>query len=334
MASQARRSASTTFMIRCCARTATPQPQGTCLHSVISGRLTCKPITVPNIQPEKSKSTTFGVILEPVNGWSTTLDYYSIEIDNQIVTEASTPTYVPSFVRGVPQPQSISDGNGGTYIATPAYGPILYATSGYVNDGTTKTTGLEFETNYKFKLGEYGNLKADFQITHLLSYKVTGPDGAPTNWQAPTVRPSYPVMAGNQKIRAVLTLSYDKGPFNATTIFNWIGSYSVLDPSTGVGNNDTCENSLQNSNSYFATSTYPTQYCKVSSFVATDLTVTYKIDKNWTVHGTVLNLFNQAPPMDLQTYGASGITNLPYNPSLHETGAVGRFFNVGANYKF
>ena len=31
---------------------------------------------------------------------------------------------------------------------------------------------------------------------------------------------------------------------------------------------------------------------------------------------------------------SSGGGGLPYNPSMHQIGAVGRFFNVGANYKF
>ena len=38
------------------------------------------------------------------------------------------------------------------------------------------------------------------------------------------------------------------------------------------------------------------------------------------------------PPVDLETYGASG--NDPYNPAMHQAGAIGRFYNLGASYTF
>jgi iron complex outermembrane receptor protein len=292
--------------------------------------------TSPDLKPEKSKSATLGLILEPVKGWSTTLDLYQIEVSNQIVTAASLPGYVPAFVRGVPVPQIISDGAGGTYTATPAYGPILYATSGYVNAGATKTSGFDVDTVYKFKMGSMGSLKTGLNWTHLMSYTLSANGIAYqlAGTHGPTVISGD---TGNPKDRAQLTLSYDVGGLNVTSTVNWIGSFSVLDPSTGPGLNDTCENSLQNSNTYFASATYPTKYCRVKSFTSADLTVTYKVDPRWTVHATVLNLFNKQPPVDAQTYGGTSIasnTNAPYNPSLHQAGAIGRFFSVGAAYRF
>jgi iron complex outermembrane receptor protein len=292
--------------------------------------------TSPNLQPEKSKSSTLGLILEPVKGWSTTLDLYSIEIDNQIVTAASLPGYVPDFVRGAPAPMTYSDGNGGTYTATPTVGQILYATSGYVNAGKTKTTGLDVDSSYRFKLGELGTLKAGLTWTHMMSYTLTqnGTDYELAGTHGPTVISGD---TGNPKNRAQATFSYDKGPLNVTAIVNWIDSYSVLDPSTG--GNDTCEQSLQNSNLYFSgkDETYPTHYCRVSSFATTTLSASYKVSKNLSVHGSIANLFNKQAPVDAQTYGGSSIasgTNVPYNPSLHQAGAVGRFFSLGANYSF
>ncbi|HMI76516.1 MAG TPA: hypothetical protein VK495_17585 [Steroidobacteraceae bacterium] len=42
--------------------------------------------------------------------------------------------------------------------------------------------------------------------------------------------------------------------------------------------------------------------------------------------------FNRQAPLDAQTYGGGG--GYPFDPSLHQNGAIGRFFLVGANYKF
>jgi iron complex outermembrane receptor protein len=48
------------------------------------------------------------------------------------------------------------------------------------------------------------------------------------------------------------------------------------------------------------------------------------------VHGSVLNLLDTAPPLDLQTYGSAG----NYSNAFHDAGAIGRFYSVGASYKF
>ena len=289
--------------------------------------------TTRDLQPEKSKSYTLGLILEPVKGWSSTLDLYQIEIRNQIVTAASLPSYTPDFVRGTPLPQIFSDGKGGTYTATPSVGQILYATSGYVNAGATKTSGFDLETQYKWRMGDLGTLKTELTWTHLMSYTITDSEGNSyqvAGTHGPTIIGGD---TGNPKNRAQLVVSYDKGPFNVATTVNWIGAFSVLDPSTGL--ND-CQTALQASNSYFA-GDYPEKYCSVHPFTSVDLTATWKLTPALTLHGTVLNLFNRQPPVDAQTYGGSSIaagSNVPYNPSMHQTGAVGRFFNVGLSYHF
>ena len=54
--------------------------------------------------------------------------------------------------------------------------------------------------------------------------------------------------------------------------------------------------------------------------------------KRWTVHGSILNVFNRDAPLDFQTYGSAASTF--YNPALHQSGAVGRYFNIGATYTF
>ncbi len=44
------------------------------------------------------------------------------------------------------------------------------------------------------------------------------------------------------------------------------------------------------------------------------------------------NVFNSDAPVDLQTYG--GGVELHYDAALHQDGAVGRFFMLGATYRF
>jgi iron complex outermembrane receptor protein len=44
-------------------------------------------------------------------------------------------------------------------------------------------------------------------------------------------------------------------------------------------------------------------------------------------------VFDRQPPIDVATYGNAG-TQTAYNASLHQAGAVGRFYSLGLNYVF
>lgn len=289
----------------------------------------------PHLNSEKSTSETLGVILEPIKGWSTTLDAYQVEIKDQIVAGTGDPA---NAVRGTALPSDCSDGAGNVVTCTPSAGPILYIPVEYVNANSTKVSGLELNSRYKFKLGEWGSLTADIDWSHMMSYIFT--TGGTAYQLAGTHGPAViGGNTGNPKDRVQTTFTWDKGPLQVATTFNYISSFSLTDPS---GSNAgvpvlTCADGVQQGGYYAAwfpgASATPTQsqYCKVGAFLDTDLSVSYKFGKQWVVHGAITNLFNQAPPLDLNTYGGG---NLPYNPSMHMVGAVGRFINVGASYKF
>lgn len=286
--------------------------------------------TTKDLSPEKSKSYTFGAIFEPTRNFSTTFDYYRIEVNNQINTAAGLPGFVPTYVRNAIFPVDIADGKGGTYSANPSVGTIAYGSSGYVNSGGTTTSGIELDFLYKQKLGELGNVKADLTFNHMISYVLSsnGVDYELAGTHGPSVISGD---TGNPKNRAQLTLGWDKGPLAVTTTFNWVGSFSALDPSVDVTE---CKDVASVSGrAYFYGKDTPAGYCHVPSFMSTDLNVTYKIGKNWMIKGSILNLFDRKPPIDVATYGNSN--NLTsYNATLHQAGAVGRFFSLGANYTF
>ncbi len=287
--------------------------------------------TTKGLQPEKSTSKTFGLILEPVKGWSTTIDYYQVEITDQINTASLLPTFKPDFVRGAALPTAIADGNGGSFIGTPSTGLIAYATSGYVNVGGVKTSGVDLDTSYKFNLGENGTLKTGLNWTHLLSYKLNFLND--TYELAGTHGPSgVSGDTGMPRDRVQVTMGYDQGPLNVTTTFNWTGSFSALDPSVDANNCSSVALDVAGRN-YFGGKDVPAGFCKIASFLSTNLTATYKVGKNWTVHGGIMNVFDRQPPIDVATYGNAGNV-LGYNATLHQAGVIGRAFNAGVVYRF
>jgi iron complex outermembrane receptor protein len=276
----------------------------------------------PNLAPEKSLSETFGVIVEPIRGWSSTFDLYQVAINNQVFPGA--PSTTP--VRGTPVQTQCADGSGGTYTCTPAIGPIVYYSSQFINANSVKTNGIDLDTRYKFSLGQYGNLVTDLGWTHIMSYVLT--ENGVSYQLAGTHGPSIiGADTGNPKDKVQLTISWLSGGWDVTTIINWMSSFDLTDPSSGM---NTCAAGAA-ADGWFPGAPPPSQYCKVGAFLETDLSVRYKIDKRWTLHASVTNLFNQAPPVDLATFGGG---QLPFNPSMHLPGAIGRFVNVGANLSF
>ena len=288
-----------------------------------------------NLKAETSTNWTIGLILEPVPKWLTTVDYYSIELKDQIIIAASLSTYNPLdfAVRGTPQQVTFGDGTTGLS----SVGPIQYATSPFVNAQTTKTTGLDLGSSYTFTLPDTSTFMVGVQWSHLFTYDLTleGRTFKLAGTHGPQVISGN---TGNPKDRAQLTLQWAKGPWTITGIGNYVGSYDMTDPSQGV---TTCEDGENLSNGQRWTDvTPPTQYCKSGSFWYASLNVQYRVNKQLMIQVSGTNIFNQKPPVDMSSYAGTGLnltsnqTGAPYNPSLHGPGVIGPTYTVGLTYNF
>jgi iron complex outermembrane recepter protein len=294
--------------------------------------------TNAKLKPEKSHSVTFGVIFEPFTAWSSTLDYYQVKIDNQIV--AGTPN-TAGTVRGSPVSETCSDGAGGTVPCTTSVGEIIYVPVQYVNANSTEVRGAEFTTKYTFDAGVIGKFTLDADWSHTIDYlySIQGQTFELAGTHGPGVIGGN---TGNPKNRVQADIVWDKGPAQFRTTFNWISSFDLTDasgsnfggPASGVQVFN-CADGVQDGGTFapwfLAGQPNNSKYCRVQQFLDVDMYAGYRIGDHLTVHASVLNVFNQQPPLDYNTYGGG---NLPYNPSMHQAGAVGRFVNVGARYEF
>ncbi len=310
--------------------------------------LACSPTAVfqsgyganPPLKPEKSVSATLGVILEPVSGWSSTLDFYDIKIRDQI--------YTPPVGSTLPQVRSQVPVSGLCYQATGtapcvipggANGLLLYVSDPYENANSTEVRGLELETHYTWSLGDWGSLYTGLDWSHTLSYVLT--TGGVSYQLAGTHGPE--LIGGdtaNPRDRIQATVTYAKGPLEFTAVENYISGYNNLDPSYvgGLGLANTCANNLTyysgvqfSSYAQGMNGNYPSSWCQTSSFKTTDVTLRYKVTEKFIAHVAVNNVFNAQPPFDANTYGGAPYQ---YNPSLHFSGAIGRFVQGGFTFSF
>ncbi len=284
-----------------------------------------------NLNPERSRSFTLGLIFEPVPSFNGSIDFYDIKIKDQIISvgqlqqlyyndPASVGAVLCRAVSGCNPNNAALNGND----------VLNYSYYGWLNANTTETSGLDVDLRYRLDLHDAGKLTFQLQDTHMIKYALTA--RGVTYQLAGTHGPSFiSGDTGAPKERSQLSATWTKGGFEGTAMINRISSISVIDPSAGF--ND-CAGAIGGQ----FTGTPPGQFCTIGAFTELNVQSSYELDKHWSVHGSITNLLNKQAPYDLQTFGAAGngaaSGGAPYNPALHQDGAVGRFFTIGAAYRF
>jgi outer membrane receptor protein involved in Fe transport len=183
--------------------------------------------TNPHLQPETSKSFTLGFIVEPFKDFSATLDLYSIEIDNQIVSGGPT-----TVVRGnnlTPLPEYLPDGT--TALVTPPAAPITYQTTSYINAHTTKTDGADVGFALRHRWDGVGEFKSQATWSFTRRYDLTI-DGITYNL-AGTHGPSITSGdTGTPKSRVQWSNTFARGSWQVTGTLNYISSFDSIRPIT------------------------------------------------------------------------------------------------------
>jgi iron complex outermembrane receptor protein len=294
--------------------------------------------SVSNLKPERSTNKTFGIILEPSKRLNFSADYYDIKIRDQIVSGfelggleglTNSPNTGELPVR---TPIVSLQNNLGQTVKTPT-GLLLYTLVPYANAGVTETSGIDFDLRTRWDLGEAGKLIGALSFTHVLKYNLTY--NGTTWYLAGTQGPSgVSGDTGNPRNRGSLSFTWERQLFELTLNANYVGGWDINDPSAGQFTCDqgaAAQFSLAYLGGLFNGGAVNPSLCHVKNFVDYDLYASFHIDKAWSVHASILNLFNTPPPIDVSTYGGGG--GGLYS-TLDQAGAVGRFYNIGVSYRF
>jgi iron complex outermembrane receptor protein len=299
----------------------------------------------PNLKAVESINSTIGFIFEPFKQFSVSVDWYYIKLMNDIISASSAGGfYVDSeeLVRGPAArlPVCLNTVTTGTCTQSTVLTQVgypAYTLVPYVNAGETKTSGFDVNLQSKWDLGAFGGLTAKIDYTIIQQYELIA-NNTIFNLVGTHGPQSISGDTGNPRQRAVASLTWDEGPVTSTISVNYQSSFSIVDPSSGYG---TCLQALQGrspsaygsaiSSSVTSLPAAWNSYCAVQHFTSVNWYGAYQANDHFQIHGSITNLFNSPPPVDLQTYG--GGAELAYT-TLDQDGAVGRFFTVGATYKF
>lgn len=158
------------------------------------------------LDSEKSKQFSFGLVWDPVNWASVKADYWRIKIDDTI-----------SFVSAQDivdrdngdDPRAIPPGLGLTRAAS---GVITRIDAGYANEGTLKTSGLDLNLVTRFDLGGYGRFSQNYTYSYIFNYKVDDDEIIGD--------------VGSPRARAVFGHNWSYGAFDVSWNINYIASQS------------------------------------------------------------------------------------------------------------
>jgi len=185
-----------------------------------STQVTSYTIANPNVFSEQSDQWAVGLAWDAAEWLSMTVDYYNIEIEDQLAFFATpdlaaclagTTTFCPAGVSALPPGATPPQPGLGLGIARdPITNEILYSQIGYANLGTIEATGVDFAARTRFDLGAWGSLSNLLQVSYTNGFKVNGTDLIG--------QPGYP------EFRAALQNTWSKGDFSASWNINVVDS--------------------------------------------------------------------------------------------------------------
>jgi iron complex outermembrane receptor protein len=288
-----------------------------------------------------STNWTAGIILQPIDQLSASVDYYNIKVKNDIVGATSLTDYTGLFrgPAGIPLlycPPSQVNGCASTsqeITAPTPVGTVTALTFPFLNANSTNVSGFDVGLKYHWNWGPFGGFTGAADWTHELTYQLIS--GGSTYELAGTQGPAnVSGDTGNPKDRFTARLSWRRGPLTITPSVNFVGHFSITDPSSGVS---TCGTAIAYIGNFPAVSSGPVpkdqqQFCTVGYFLETNLYASYQINGSLQVHASVRNFFNKPPPVDVMTYG-TGSYFYPYDAAYAQDGAIGRFMSIGFTYE-
>lgn len=261
-----------------------------------------------DLNPEKSDNYTFGVILQPTQDLSMAIDYWSIKRKDQI--DRFSATFLLANEARFPG-AVVRDPNPATWLpGVPNSGPIFAVLRQFFNLAGTEVSGIDVDASYTLRLPS-GRLNTTFTGTYLKHYKYAVAVGDPLIDQAGTFggpADALPRFKGN------IATTYAQGPWSVSGRVNYVRGWFNGD---GAG---AC---------FFSSTLLTDPDCRVKPWTTLDVGVGYTGIKNLTLSLLVRNVKDKAAPYDSNS---AQTTQSGFNSQFHN--ALGRFYTIGATYKF
>ena len=248
----------------------------------------------PNLKPETSKQGSLGMVIEPVKGYSASLDYWAINSKDRILNRSAT--IVLQNATLLPQ-----------YIIRNPDDTIAYVQAGWINAAGSRTRGADLSLRgegntqgYKWNAALDGTWTQSFKFAEIAGQE-------------------YKEYVGNFYTRD-LYLRWKHNASFSLARGNWSG---LLTQKYSSGYKDQVPNG--------GAQPYPAGFNpKVSSYTTYSLSGTYTGFKNTTVTLGIQNLFDRDPPFT--AHNVDDVVGAGWDPRVADP--RGRSLSFQLKYKF
>jgi iron complex outermembrane recepter protein len=285
----------------------------------------------PALDPEKSTSYTAGIVVEPLEDLSFTLDYWHIQVKGLItgVTDTSAVEAAYYANNGVVNIPGFNVVPGTPDIAFPNALPVLgFIETSYTNQDKQIVSGIDFGANWALSLGGGWKMRNTLDVSYLSKYNLyTGGDVLK---YAGTLSPcNITSCSGAPKWRASLQNTFEYGDTTATLTSYYTGVYDTASVDFGGVRGD-CQGNADIASSTAAYVDGTPVQCGSAPTWNVDLTLRHKLNDKVTIYGDVLNVLDLKAPFDHAA--AYGLFN--FNPAWAGPNILGRYFRIGAKASF
>jgi iron complex outermembrane receptor protein len=307
----------------------------------------------PNLKPENSYNSSLGLIFSPTAGVDIVAGYWHIRKNNEVaLTDGQS---VIDHPEAYPAGTVVRDTNPALLLnGQPGTGPLLTVSTPWVNQGTTMTSGLDFEVRVAQTImdgvrwtnslnGQYTLKFMRIEHPGYAENNLVGTRGGLADWA--TSAPDVP------RLKMRFTSSVETGAHSLTGAMNYVSGISFIrkmDGTTLPGvkpqyfSGTTChyggplnDSGVTGRNVLGVAPTatngrdlYINRYpgCAMPKWVTFDVGYSYRGFKDLTLSLNIQNFTDEKAPYD----PAGG--QLGHNAGLHN--GYGRYFTISANYKF
>ena len=267
----------------------------------------------PNVGPEKSDTTTFGIVLQPrfAPRLALSIDYFKINLDGAIAPLGGGIANTLNLCYNL-----VQDANSAFCRAItrdPLTGQIAapgYVTTTNGNTGGLKTSGVDFDAAYRFDFawGPFGESRVDVgaNVTYTDEFTATPVQALPASKNycvgafGPTCGQPIPRWKGVSRV------TWRSGPATLSLRHRYIGEVTV----------DTYLLPKRLGAAFPDKASLTTPVIKAQSYF--DLTGSYDVNKDMTLTAGVRNLFDKNPPI----VGSSAPANNTWSATYDVEGRV------------
>jgi len=250
----------------------------------------------PDLEPEKSKGGTLGVVFEPSRAVTLSFDYWQINMKKML---ANLPESV--YFTNYAQYQNLFVRNADNSLA--------YINNTTMNLGGQIAGGIDVAGTWDLPRTRYGTFRIGIDGTWLTRFdNQLEENGAWTSnvgqfgWASNGTTSSYPIITYRWKHN--LRLSWQNGDWGAQLTNNFNSKYK--DANVAVA---------------------PQYYRDIPSFSLWNLTGSWRAQKQVQITAGITNLFDKAPPITNNTVYSYGYLSSAANPT-------GRAYNLRVTYNF